>query len=64
MHEKFHNGRLDIPVSLVKGDFRNYMNNYSRYLDEYDLESMEERMVINESNCTWMRGNYPAAMEA
>ena len=64
MHEKFHNGRLDIPVSLVKGDYRHFMNNYSRFLDEYDLESMEERMVVTESNCSWMRGNYPAAMEA
>ena len=64
MHEKFHNGRLDIPVSLVKGDYRHFMNNYSRFLDEYDLESMEERMVITESNCSWMRGNYPSAMEA
>ncbi len=64
MHEKFHNARLDIPASFVKGDYKFFMTNFSKYLDEYDLESMEERMVVDESNCSWTRNNYPAAMEA
>ena len=62
MHEKFHNGRLGIPISFVKGDYKYFMNNFSKYLDEYDLESMEERMVCDETDCTWTRGNYPMAM--
>jgi hypothetical protein len=64
MHEKFHNGRLNIPISLVKGDYKYFMTNFSRYLDEYDLESMEERMVITDLNQSWTRDNYPAAMGA
>lgn len=64
MHEKFHNGRLDIPASFIKGDYRYFMNTYSKFLDEYDLESMEARMVVDESNCTWTRNNYQVAMEA
>lgn len=64
MHEKFHNGRLDIPAAFVKGDYRHFMNNYSKFLDEYDLESMEQRMVVSESNTSWTRGNYKVAMEA
>jgi hypothetical protein len=64
MHEKFHNGRLDIPISFVKGDYRYFMNKYSKYLDEVDLESMEERMVVTEANCSWTRDNYQMAAEA
>ena len=62
MHEKFHNGRLGIPVSFVKGDYKYFMTNFSKYLDEYDLESMEERMVCTDTNCEWTRDNYPIAV--
>jgi hypothetical protein len=63
MHEKFHNGKLGIPISLVKGDYRYFMNNYSKYLDDADLERLEERLAVNESNCTWSKDNYPVAAE-
>jgi hypothetical protein len=62
MHEKFHNGKLDIPISFVKGDYRYFMNNFSKYLDDADLETIEARMVVTESNCSWSRGDYPAAV--
>lgn len=61
MHEKFHNGKLDIPIGFVKGDYRHFMKNYSRYLDDTDLETMESRMVVTESNCSWGKDDYPAA---
>ena len=63
MHEKFHNGKLGIPISFVKGDYKFFINSFSKYLDETDLEKLEERMCITESDCTWSRDNYPAAME-
>jgi hypothetical protein len=62
MHEKFHNGRLDIPINFVKGDYRYFMTNFSKYLDEQDLETIESRLAINQSNCSWSRDNYPAAI--
>ena len=64
MHEKFHNGRLGIPAHLIKGDYKYYMENFSRYLDEVDLETMEERMVCKDVNCDWSRDEYPIAMGA
>jgi hypothetical protein len=64
MHEKFHNGRLDIPISLVKGDYRYYVNNFTKYIDDNDLETVEYRLSVNESNVSWMRNNYPIAVEA
>lgn len=64
MHEKFHNGRLDIPISLVKGDYQYYVKNFTRYLDDKDLETVEYRMSVKEHNVSWMRNDYPIAAEA
>ena len=63
MHEKFHNGKLGIPIDFVKGDYKYFITNFSKYIDEVDLEKIEERMVIHETDCGWSRNNYPAAME-
>jgi len=63
MHEKFHNGKLDIPISFVKGDYNYFVKHYSRYLDEIDLDEIQARLAINESNCSWSRDNYQQAAE-
>jgi len=60
MHEKFHNGYLTIPISLVKGDYQYFLANYGKYLDDSDLNILNEKMVITESNCSWSRDNYPS----
>jgi len=63
MHEKFHNGYLAIPISLIKGDYRSFMREYSRYIDTDDLDILEQRITINEGNCNWTRDNYLLADE-
>jgi len=63
MHEKFHNGFLTIPISLVKGDYRNFVSEYSKYLDEADIDTIQSRLAVNESNCTWSKDEYPVAVE-
>jgi len=63
MHEKFHNGKLGIPIELIKGDYRYFLNNYSKYIDEADLATLEERQVVHETNCDWTRDNYRVALE-
>jgi hypothetical protein len=63
MHEKFHNGRLSIPISIVKGNYNSFIKSYSKYLDETDLEKIDSRLAINETNCTWSKDNYPIAAE-
>lgn len=63
MHEKFHNGKLDIPISLVKGDYQSFITNYSKYLDDIELETITHRLAINESNTSWSKDNYPIAAE-
>lgn len=59
MHEKFHNGFLTIPMSMITGDYRYFIANYSQFLDDDDLENINFRLTINTSNCNWTRGNYP-----
>jgi hypothetical protein len=63
MHEKFHNGKLGIPVNLIKGDYRYFINTFSKYLDESDLSTIDERLVVHETNCTWDSEHYNIALE-
>ncbi|MFW6242534.1 MAG: hypothetical protein ACOC2W_00075 [bacterium] len=59
MHEKFHNGFLRIPINLVKGDFQWFIREYSEYLDQEDLDVINERLTITDSNNNWSVDNYP-----
>lgn len=59
MHEKFHNGFLRIPIDLVKGDYQSFMKEYSEYLDQEDLDVINERLSINEGNASWGVDDYP-----
>jgi len=62
MHEKFHNNYLNIPINLVKGDYNYFIETYSKYLDDEDLDTIHTRMSINESNCNWSRDDYPMSV--
>lgn len=61
MHEKFHNGKLDVPIGFVRGDYNYFIREYSRYLDEADIETIQSRLAINEHTCSWIRNEYPEA---
>jgi hypothetical protein len=63
MHEKFHNGYLTIPVDFVKGDYKWFIKEYSKYLDDLDIDTINNRLAINESNCSWGKDEYPIAVE-
>ena len=58
MHEKFHNGKLDVPVEFVQGDYNYFIREYSKYLDEGDIETIQSRLATHEHNCTWSRNDY------
>jgi hypothetical protein len=55
---------LQIPRTLIKGNYRSFINEYSKFLDESDLDIIHERLAITESNCEWARNNYPGLKEA
>jgi len=60
IHEKYHNGYLNIPIEFVRGDYKNYMNNYAKFIDEGDMERIEEKLIVCEANCNWTAEKYPA----
>lgn len=60
IHEKFHNGFLNIPRSLIMGNYNAYLEEYSKYLDEAELEIINERLSITDHNCNWSVNDYPA----
>lgn len=59
MHEKLHNGFLTIPISLVKGDYNYFVQEFSQYLDDNELDTINSRLSIDSSNCSWTKNNYP-----
>jgi hypothetical protein len=58
MHEKFHNGFLEIPYESVTGNYPEFINLYSKYLDAEDLDNINSLLQINNTNCDWARNNY------
>jgi len=59
LHEKYHSGFLNIPVSLIRGNYTQYLQEYSKFLDEDELKTMNEKLSIREHNCNWSVNNYP-----
>lgn len=66
LHEKFHNGFLNIPMELVHGDYKYFVNHYGGFLEEDDLELIQDREKMNFDNCGfknqyfWSNNNYIA----
>jgi hypothetical protein len=62
MHEKFHNGCLEIPINLVHGDYNYFIQNYGGYLENDELEKINQRLQVTSTTVNWSRNNYPTAM--
>jgi len=63
LHEKFHNGFLNIPKRLIRGNYSAFLETYSKFLEEDDLETINSRLSITDSNCNWSVNDYPALKE-
>lgn len=59
MHEKFHNGFLSIPINFIKGNYNEFLKEFSQYIDDEDHDIITKRMSMDESNCGWSRDSYP-----
>ena len=59
IHEKFHNSCLQIPIKLVKGNYHAFLEEYSKYIDDDDMDRITSRLAVKESNCDWSKDNYP-----
>ncbi len=62
LHEKFHNGFLQIPIEFTKGNFNAFIKDYSGFLEDDDLERLSSRLAIKKENAelpiNWSRDNY------
>lgn len=60
MHEKFHNGKLAIPIDFVKGDYKHFVREYSKFLDDDEIDKIQTRLATKDTNCTWSKDEYPS----
>jgi len=51
LHEKFHNGYLQLPMQLVHGNYKLFMDAYNNYLEEEDVETIKGRLDVTFENC-------------
>lgn len=51
LHEKFHNGYLQLPIQLIHGDYKLFISTYGSYLEDDDLETINARLEVNFENC-------------
>lgn len=58
LHEKFHNGFLEVPIQFIHGNYTWFVNNYSKYLDQEDLDIINQRLISTGSNIGWSKDNY------
>ena len=59
MHEKYHRGKLQIPIEYVRGDFKYVPTHYSLRDEEYkkylELSNVHKEQVAEQ----WGKNNYP-----
>jgi hypothetical protein len=63
IHEKIHNNCLEIPRSMIQGDYIWFIENFSKYLDDEDLDTINRRLSVENSEFAWGKDNYPGIAE-
>lgn len=68
LHEKVHNGALDIPMELVSGDYKKWLAEYGTFLDDDDLKRIHCKLNVKKDTCgwkgyKWSRDKYPSDEE-
>lgn len=59
LHEKYHNGFMQIPIEFVNGDYKHILTNYELDKEEYDrillLCAVHKEDIVQ----AWSKNNYP-----
>ncbi len=63
MHEKLHNGFLDLPLSYIQGDYQWFLDTYGQWIDDADMELINLKLSHDINTITWKRGIYPGSEE-
>jgi len=60
LHEKYHNGYLEIPIELVYGNYSYIIKNYT--MEDCDMEKVIElsKITKDKSKYIWTKNSYPA----
>jgi len=53
LHEKFHNGSLDLPMELIKGDYTYLLDRFLKYASDSELNMINKYLSVNFNNCNW-----------
>lgn len=51
LHQKFHNGFLNLPMDIVHGNWQHIVYEYEH--DDDDAEIIQSRLAITRENCGW-----------
>jgi len=67
IHEKFTNGYLDIPIELIKGNYKEFLSSYAKFISEEDMDVINKRLATNFQNynaTNWKKDEYPGIENA
>lgn len=59
LHEKYHNGFLQIPIEFVHGDYKHILTNYKIEDDEYKRILSLCNVHKDDVKLSWSKDNYP-----
>lgn len=63
IHEKYHNGFLQIPIEVVKGNWKQLLTEYSKFMTEEEKEAIKNKTDITYETVgevsRWTKGVYP-----
>lgn len=62
MHQKFHRGKLQIPIEYVRGDYKYIPQHFSMVQDSYDKYLELANIHLSDVKETWSKGNYPGLL--
>lgn len=58
LHDKYHNGYLEIPIDMVHGDYNYFINNYISFFEDDEASSIISKLSVNRQNCGWVNCNW------
>lgn len=61
LHEKYHNGFLQIPIEWVGGNYKDWLKDYGSFLEEEDLEKIQNKISTKKEDCNlsaWKKDHY------
>lgn len=62
LHEKYHNGYMQIPIEFVNGDYKHILTHYEMDKEEYDRILLLCAVHTEDIVQKWSKDNYPGLL--